>query len=273
MVRLMQNLGIMKRASRNSVQINVVTIGNRKGSRSGKRKSDKSKQSRVFELLWKSTDELNLQAKAADVARRDAASFFEDPMAHMDAFRFWLASLPAHWSLGSEYASAHLARKHVVLESHAIEPQSPFNPTHLKRMRWDQLTQISPDRSNFMAEVPSTLRNPGRLGSQLCCSPILVPMWSCLAKEAVALSATLQPGAAGLDELVNAAPQSWKDAAIAYQSKTGVNPCLAELVKFHFTTHRQPAINSSPSSLGVPKRRITKKRPQTGSTQPAGSVQ
>jgi hypothetical protein len=223
MTRLLQSLGAAKRSCRTSAKTNVVGIGNLKSSRSGKRKFQATETaSNSFELVGDSKDELHCQAKAADEARQRAVPFLANPMGHMDAFRSWLASLPAHWSLGTQYASAHLARKHAVLEAHAIEPESiVFNPLQLRKMRWDQLTQISPDQSNFMDAVPPALRVPGRLGSQMRCSPILVPMWSCLAKEAVALSATLQPGAAGLDELVNAAPQSWKDAAMHTRARLG----------------------------------------------------
>ena len=102
----------------------------------------------------------------------------------------------------------------------------------------DELVKLSPDRSDFLSQVPAHLQHPGRLAAQLGCDQLCVTQWACLAKDALATYASLDNVAEGksMVESVQQDGPRWNAAAEAYQVKWGVAPCLAELVKACMTT-------------------------------------
>jgi hypothetical protein len=89
-----------------------------------------------------------------------------------------------------------------------------------------------------LSAAPAHLKNPGRLAAQLGCQQLLIPMWACLVKDALAQHAIQQESAEGrlppLLESLRTQGDAWTTAAESYRQEFGIAPCLAELVKCFF---------------------------------------
>ena len=179
-----------------------------------------------------------LLTEAASSAKKDRAAappFGKEPMAHMKAYKTWLESLPGSWQLG-EYAKGHLCRKHCYVEANRVSPRASDGLAWMPQLTLDDVVSISPDRSAFLSQVPPHLKKTGRLAAQMGCHQLLVPMWACLVKDALAQHAGLagEAGRKSLLESVQTEGPAWKAAAEKYREQFGIAPCLAELVKVRF---------------------------------------
>ncbi len=178
---------------------------------------------------------LTAAASSAQQSQAEALPFRTNPMQHMEVYRKWLESLPGSWQLG-DYARGHLCRKHCFVQASAGGPSATEGLASMPLLTLDEISSISPDRSAFLSQVPPHLKKPGRLAALMGCHQLMVPMWACLVKDALAQHAIMDDTADGqslLDSVQREGP-AWKAAAENYRREFGVAPCLAELVKAYF---------------------------------------